>query len=600
MGMFEYLFVILAAAVCGVALSKKTGLGSILGYLLAGLAVGPWGLALIAAVESITHVAELGVVLLMFLIGLDLQPSRLWQMRHHIFGAGGVQLLVTPLVLGLGLWLCLDWPPAALMVAAFGLSLSSTALVMQLLAEQNELASRYGRLAFALLLAQDLAVIGGLATLQLLGTESDRDPVPLGQRALGLAAVGVGLVLGRLLLRHLFHLVARLKSHDLFTATALLVVVATALGVERLGLSMALGAFLAGVLLADSEFRHELEANLEPFKGLLLGLFFMAVGMRVNLGTLRDGWPLILSLTAGLLLLKGAVMGGIGRVVLGEPRSAWRLAALTAQGGEFAFVFLNLAVAEQRLTTTHADILVLVVGLSMAATPVLWRLQETLLQPRLRPGAGTAPRAFDTDLPEDSAVIVAGFGRVGQIVGRILRAKHIPYTALDTDAAHIEFIKKFGARIFYGDASRLEMLRAAGAERAQIFVLAIDAEEASIRCAITVRKHFPNLQILARAHNRSHAYKLMNLGIEHVTRETFEGSIEMAGGVLTGPGPALLRVQHHPAAFSPARCRPGGAGSAAHQRSDQTGGALARGSSRVGEPVPAGRRPGGQALSSAD
>ena len=551
MGMFEEIFIILAAAVLGAGLCKRGGLGTILGYLLAGLAIGPWGLGAISDVESIAHVAELGVVLLMFLIGLDLQPSRLWQMRHLIFGAGGAQLLITPPILVAGLALLVDWPLPALVVAAFGLTLSSTALVMQLLAETNQLASRYGRLAFGLLLAQDMAVIGGLAAIQLLGAETPADPVPIWRRAVGLVAVLLGVILGRYFLRGLFHVIARLNSHDIFTATSLLVVVATALGVERLGLSMALGAFLAGVLLADSEFRHELEADIEPFKGLLLGLFFMAVGMRVNLGTLQHSWRLILALSGGLLLLKGAVLAALGGVVLRDRAGAWRLAFLTAQGGEFAFVLFGMATAEGSLTPAHNDTLVLAVSLTMALTPLLCRLQEAWLQPRLRPQRAANPATAER-LPEDSTVIVAGFGRVGQIVGRILRAKHIPFTALDRDVAHIEFVRKFGAQIFYGDASRLELLRAAGADRAQVFVIAIDDEKASLSCAATVRKHFPQLHILARAHNRNHAYKLMNLGITNVVRETFHGSIEMAGDVLDALGftysesrEALSRFRQH-------------------------------------------------------
>jgi glutathione-regulated potassium-efflux system protein KefB len=530
MSFMQQALIFLAAAVVAVPVFKRLGLGSVLGYLAAGMVIGPWGAGFISNVESILHFAELGVVLLLFLIGLELQPSRLWEMRRSVFGLGGLQVLGTGAVLaGVGLLLGLRLPTA--LIVGLGLSLSSTAFALQLLAEKNELPTEHGRASFGILLFQDLAVIPLLALLPLLGEATAPSTEPGWVSVLKVVGVLAGVVLGgRYVLRPVFRFVASLHSQELFTATALLLVVGTALLVSQVGLSMALGAFLAGVLLADSEFRHELEADIEPFKGLLLGLFFIAVGMSVNIGLLASGPVRVVALVLGLVLLKALVLFALGKWAFKSNEPALSLAVVISQGGEFAFVLFGLAVGFRVMERELADLLVVVVSLSMAVTPVLFLLYARFVRPRFHKAAR---REFDVLPEEENPVIIAGFGRVGQVVGRVLRAKRIGFTALDASSEHIDFLKNFGnTKIYYGDASRLDLLRAARAEHAKVFVLAIDDVEASMRTAETVRQHFPHLTIFARARNRQHAYRLLNLGITHVMRETYAGSIEMTGEVL--------------------------------------------------------------------
>ncbi|HLM42579.1 MAG TPA: monovalent cation:proton antiporter-2 (CPA2) family protein, partial [Myxococcaceae bacterium] len=474
--------------------------------------------------------AELGVVLLLFVIGLELQPSRLWELRRSVFGLGGVQVLGTgALLAAVGLLFGLRLPTA--LIAGLGLSLSSTAIALQLLAEKNELPTQHGRASFGILLFQDLAVIPLLALLPFLGESTAPSTEPGWLSVLKVVGVLAGVVLGgRYVLRPVFRLVASLHTQELFTATALLVVVGTALLVGQVGLSMALGAFLAGVLLADSEYRHELEADIEPFKGLLLGLFFIAVGMSVNIGLLASGPVKVVALVLGLVALKALVLFALGRWVLKSNESALSLSVAISQGGEFAFVLFGLAVGFRVMERELADLLVVVVSLSMAVTPVLFLAYDKLVRPRLRQ---KVQREYDVAPDEDHPVIIAGFGRVGQVVGRLLRVKRIGFTALDASPEHIDFMKNFGnTKLYYGDASRLDLLRAARADKAKVFVLAIDDVEASMRTAETVKQHFPHLTIFARARNRQHAYRLLNLGVTHVMRETFAGSIEMSGDIL--------------------------------------------------------------------
>jgi glutathione-regulated potassium-efflux system protein KefB len=529
--------IFLAAAVVSVPIFKRLGLGSVLGYLAAGMVIGPWGAKFVTDVESILHFAEFGVVLLLFLIGLELQPSRLWELRRSVFGLGGVQVLASGALLA-GVGLALGLKPATALVAGLGLSLSSTAFALQLLAEKNELGSDYGRASFGILLFQDLAVIPLLALLPFLG-EATEQASSGGGWVTGLKVVGVlaGVVLGgRYVLRPVFRLVASLHSQELFTATALLVVVGTALLVGAVGLSMALGAFLAGVLLADSEYRHELEADIEPFKGLLLGLFFIAVGMSVNIGLVTERPAVVAGLVLGLVALKALVLYGIGRWSLQRNEPSLSLSIVISQGGEFAFVLFGLAVGFRVMDRALADLLVVVVSLSMATTPLLFTAYAKLVRPRLEK---KAQREFDVAPEEDAPVIIAGFGRVGQVVGRMLRAKRIPFTAIDASPEHIDFMRRFGSKIYYGDASRLDLLRAARADKAKVFVLAIDDVEASMRTAEAVRQHFPHLTIFARARNRDHTYRLLNMGITRVMRETFLSSLEMTGDILEELGVIL-------------------------------------------------------------
>ena len=530
MSFLHQALIFLAAAVVSVPIFKRLGLGSVLGYLAAGMVIGPWGVGLISDVEAILHFAELGVVLLLFVIGLELQPSRLWELRRSVFGLGGVQVLGTgALLAAVGLLFGLRLPTA--LIAGLGLSLSSTAIALQLLAEKNELPTQHGRASFGILLFQDLAVIPLLALLPFLGESTAPSTEPGWLSVLKVVGVLAGVVLGgRYVLRPVFRLVASLHTQELFTATALLVVVGTALLVGQVGLSMALGAFLAGVLLADSEYRHELEADIEPFKGLLLGLFFIAVGMSVNIGLLASGPVKVVALVFGLVALKALVLFALGRWVFKSNESALSLSVAISQGGEFAFVLFGLAVGFRVMERELADLLVVVVSLSMAVTPVLFLAYDKLVRPRLRQ---KVQREYDVAPDEDHPVIIAGFGRVGQVVGRLLRVKRIGFTALDASPEHIDFMKNFGnTKLYYGDASRLDLLRAARADKAKVFVLAIDDVEASVRTAATVKQHFPHLTIFARARNRQHAYQLLNLGITHVTRETFAGSLEMSGDIL--------------------------------------------------------------------
>jgi monovalent cation:proton antiporter-2 (CPA2) family protein len=533
--------VLLTAAVVAVSLFRLMKQSSILGFLAAGLVIGPWGLRLITDVSSILHASEFGVVLLLFIIGLELQPTRLWVMRRTVFGLGSAQVLSCSVILGGAAW----WwglPPMAAAVVGFGLSLSSTPLVLQVLAEREQLKTRYGRAAFGILLFQDLAVLPMLAVLPLMSpleTTSSGSPwVALVKLVAVIAIVTVG---GRVALRPALRVVARIRVTEVFTAAALLVVIATALLVNQAGLSMALGAFLAGVVLADSEFRHELEADIEPFKGLLLGLFFIAVGMSANLGLLSAEPLQVIAATAAFLALKILVVAAVGRLTRHAALASWRMGFTLPAGGEFAFVLFALA-ARQRILDAHmADFLVLVVTLSMMVAPLILALHDRVREALVSAEPG---KPFDTIDERDNRVIIAGFGRVGQIVSRVLRARHIKFTALDSSQTHVDFVRRFGNRIYYGDASRLDLLRAAGAETAELFVLAIDDVDASVRTAELVRTYFPELKILARARNRQHAFALMDHNVDYIIRETYGSSLELAEAVLTrlGDAPAVARA----------------------------------------------------------
>jgi monovalent cation:proton antiporter-2 (CPA2) family protein len=527
--------VLLTAAVVAVSLFRLMKQSSILGFLAAGLVIGPWGLRLITDVSSILHAAEFGVVLLLFVIGLELQPTRLWVMRRTVFGLGSAQVLSCSVVLGGAAW----WwglPPMAAAVVGFGLSLSSTPLVLQVLAERQQLKTQYGRAAFGILLFQDLAVLPMLAVLPLLSPlATTPSGSPWGALAKLVAVIAIVTVGGRVVLRPALRVVARIQVTEVFTAAALLVVIATALLVNQVGLSMALGAFLAGVVLADSEFRHELEADIEPFKGLLLGLFFIAVGMSANVGLLSAEPLEVIAATAGFLALKILVVAAVGRLTRHATLASWRMGFTLPAGGEFAFVLFALAAGQRILDTHMADFLVLVVTLSMMVAPLLLALHDRVRRALVSAQPG---KPFDTIDETDNRVIIAGFGRVGQIVSRVLRARHIKFTALDSSQTHVDFVRRFGNRIYYGDASRLDLLRAAGAESAELFVLAIDDVDASVRTAELVRTHFPDLKILARARNRQHAFALMDHNVDYIIRETLGSSLELAEAVLTSLGDA--------------------------------------------------------------
>jgi glutathione-regulated potassium-efflux system ancillary protein KefC/glutathione-regulated potassium-efflux system protein KefB len=538
--------IFLAAAVLAVPLFRRLKLGAVLGYLAAGVILGPV-LRLVSGVDSIMHFAELGVVLLLFVIGLELQPSRLWVLRKSVFGLGGVQVLVTALLLGLAaIALGLTWQRAV--VIGFALAMSSTAFVLQVLAERKELTTRHGRSAFAILLFQDLAVIPLLALIPLLAMapamEHGTDASLAALKALAvIAAVIVG---GRLVLRRVFDVIARTEIQEIFTAAALLVVIGVSLLMIAVGLSMSLGAFLAGVLLADSEYRHQLEAAIEPFKGLLLGLFFITVGMSVDLSVIGREPLLIVAAVIGMMLAKAAILFAIGKLSGYTTDSARNLAVALSQGGEFAFVLFSLAGSYGIMDAALVDRLVVVVTLSMALTPVALALNDAASRGK----RAARVEEFDTIDEDESHVIIAGFGRVGQIVGRILTVKKIPFTALDRSPEQVESVRRFGRKVYYGDASRLDLLRAAKADTAKLFVLAIDDVEASILTAETVRRHFPQLAIYARARNRFHAYRLMDLGCELIERETYRSSLHLSEQVLKALGMSEWQAQLTVARFT--------------------------------------------------
>jgi len=545
MHLLEQAAVFLLTAVLMVPLFQRLKLGAVLGYLAAGMVIGPWGLGVVSEMPSTLQFAEFAVVLLLFLIGLELDPARLWALRRTVFGLGGAQVALTGAALGtVALLAGLSWQAA--LIAGLGCAMSSTALVISSLAERGQLIARHGREAFAILLFQDLAVIPLLALLPLLGGEHAQGGAN-GMAALkGIIAIGIVIAGSRIIVRPALKFIARHSSREVFTAAALLLVVGTSLVMEKIGLSMSLGAFLAGVLLADSEFRHELEADIEPFKGLLLGLFFMAVGMSANLGLLLTAPLLVCGLAFGLMAAKFAVMYTIGRAIKAPNDSAQRLAISLAQGGEFAFVLFSAAGALGVIDTRVNEVLVMAVTLSMLLAPFAFVAHEKLLERWL---ARRSEPEYDSIDGPGNPVIIAGYGRFGQIVSRVLRMCGIATTALEASYQQVDFVRKFGNKIYYGDASRLDLLHAAKTGDAKLFVLAIDDVEASVKTAALVRKHFPNLPILARARNRVHYFRLRNLGIKTIYRETFLSSLEVAYQALLRTGLGVSAAQRAVALF---------------------------------------------------
>ena len=522
----------LIAAVIAVPIARRFGFGSVLGYLAAGIVIGPWGLKLFADVDRILHLAEFGVVLLLFIIGLELQPTRLWALRKGIFGTGTMQVLLTGALLsGAGLAFGLAWKSA--LIIGLILALSSTAFVLQLLAERKQLTTRHGRVAFTILLLQDIAVIPLLALIPMLAPVATGDS-PSTNVLLQLGAVLALIAGGRWLLRPMFRIAARDGGHEIFTATALVVVVGASLLMIQVGLSAGLGAFLAGVLLADSEFRHELEAEIEPFKGLLLGLFFVAVGMSTNLGLLADIPWQILGMTVALIGLKAAVLFFVGRISGLPTTSARSLAFVLAQGGEFAFVLFAAALQGRLIERELFELLVLIVTLSMIATPFLVLADERLGRTSR---AREDKRDWDkVEADRDHDVIIAGLGRFGQVVARVLNMRRIPFTALESDTHQVDFVRRFGNIVYYGDATRLELLRAAHVDRAKVFIVAIEDVEASVRTVELVKRHYPQLKVFARATDRAHARALRDRNVDYVIRENYVSSLEMAENLLLALG----------------------------------------------------------------
>ena len=530
----SYAVMFLAAAVIAVSVSKRFGLGAVLGYLAAGALIGPHVLNLTPDTKQWSEFSEFGVILLLFIIGTELSPQRLWTMRKSVFGAGTFQVVVSAVLIGGAAVVAgFHWKPA--LIVGLALALSSTALGLQILTERKQLGSPHGRMAFAILLFQDVAAIPILALIPLLGMQQAAgDGGSELIAAVKIVAVIAGVVVGgRLLLRPIFRLVAGLQIPEVFTATALLVVLGTAWLMQLAGMQMSLGAFLAGMLLADSEYRHEIDSQIEPFKGLLLGLFFVSVGVSLDLHLIKQQPIEIAVIVVAMIALKALVLIAIGKLSRKlDFVETVRLAVVLAGGGEFAYVVLNLAEQDGLLDAAQRDLFTVAVTLSMALTPV-----AVIASTRWLSGLKTKPeREFDKILDIAPRVIIAGYGRMGQIVARILRAQNISFTALESSAEQVEFSRRFGTDIYFGDPSRPELLRAAGVDKAEVFVLATDDPETNIRTARIVRRTYPHLKIVARARNRQHAFRLMDMNIEHVVRETLYSSMEMSRLVLEDLG----------------------------------------------------------------
>jgi glutathione-regulated potassium-efflux system ancillary protein KefC len=522
----------LGAAAIIVPIAVRLGLGSVLGYLIAGCIIGPWGLRLVTDAETILHFAEIGVVLMLFVIGLELDPRRLWTLRASVFGGGALQMVACGLLLGLFcMFLGLRWQVAVLI--GLTLALSSTAIAMQAMNERNLTVSQMGRSAFAVLLFQDIAAIPLVAMIPLLATSGATTTfAAFSISALKVVgALAIVVLLGRYVTRPVLRFVARSGLREVFSAMALFMVFGFGLLLEEAGLSMAMGAFLAGVLLASSEYRHALESDIEPFKGLLLGLFFIGVGMSIDFGTLQENPLRIIALLFGFLAIKIITLWIVAKP-LNVPRKQRRwFAVLLGQGSEFAFVIFGTAKMAQVLDDSWAKSLTLAVALSMAATPLL-----LVLLNRLEKSGKEQAREADEIDEEQPRVIIAGFGRFGQIAGRLLLTSGVKMVVLDHDPDHIETLRKFGTKVFYGDATRVDLLESAGAAKAEVLINAIDDPDASMQLAELVQEHFPHLKVIARARDLDHFIRLRQLGVDQPERETFEGALKVGRRALEGLG----------------------------------------------------------------
>ncbi|HZY12542.1 MAG TPA: monovalent cation:proton antiporter-2 (CPA2) family protein [Beijerinckiaceae bacterium] len=524
------LVALLAAAVLLVSLSRRLGLGSILGYLIAGLLIGPSGLRLVTDVESISEISELGVLMLLFIIGLELRLPRVWAMRRSVFGLGAAQVIVTGAVLGAAAyWAGAAWAGATIL--GLGLALSSTAIVLPLLAERNLLALTSGRDSFAVLLFQDLASVPLIALVPALAGHHPDGPIWIALlKAAG--AVAVILLGGRFLLRPIFAAIGGARTREVFTATALLIVVGAAAIAGGAGLPLSLGAFAAGVVLAESEYRHELQADIEPFEGLLLGFFFMSVGMSTDIALVAREPAQIAIGVALLVVVKALLAFGLGRLRGQNPVTAIRFGLAIAQGSEFAFVLFGAAVAAGALEKAAVERATLVIALSMLISPILFAASERWLIPRLMRKAPRPASRLEEARP--APVVICGFGRFGQIVGRVLLMRGIKFNALDSEPGNVETVRRFGYLAFFGDPTRLELLRAVGAEQAKVIVVALPDAEAVVKVSQLAREHFPQAKIYARARNRRVAHSLMDVGVHDFVRETFLSSLRLGELVLLG------------------------------------------------------------------
>lgn len=522
----------LVAAVLIVPVAARLGIGAVLGYLVAGIAIGPWGLGFISDVEEILHFSELGVVFLMFIIGLELNPSKLWSLRRSIFGVGAAQVIFSAAILGTLLWLShFDWQAAV--IGGIGLAMSSTAMALQLMRDKGMNRSESGQLGFSVLLFQDIAVIPALALIPLLaGTDSGHiDWLKLGMKVLAFAGMLIG---GRYLLRPIFRYIAASGVREVFTAASLLLVLGSALFMDALGLSMALGTFIAGILLAESEYRHELEVAIDPFKGLLLGLFFISVGMALNLGVLYTHIFTILLGVLILVVVKTLVLYVLGRMFGLRSSERQQFAGVLSQGGEFAFVLFSAASSAKLFSGDQLPLLLVTVTLSMMTTPLLMKGIDRLLARRFNETDENAEKHFVED--DQPQVIVVGFGRFGQVIGRLLMANNKRITVLERDISAVSLMRKYGYKVYYGDATELELLRAAGAASAQSIVITCNEPEDTMTIVHLCQQHFPQLQILARARGRVEAHELLLSGVTQFSRETFSSALELGRKALMSLG----------------------------------------------------------------
>lgn len=525
----------LFAAVAAVPLASRLGIGPVLGYLLAGIAIGPWGLGFISDVDEILHFSELGVVFLMFIIGLELNPSKLWQLRQSIFGVGAAQVLLSAAILT-GLLMLTNFSWQAAVVGGIGLAMSSTAMALQLMREKGMNRNESGQLGFSVLLFQDLAVIPALALVPLLAGAGDEHPdwIKIGMKVLAFVGVLIG---GRYLLRPVFRYIAGSGVREVFTAATLLLVLGSALFMDALGLSMALGTFLAGVLLAESEYRHELEIAIEPFKGLLLGLFFISVGMALNLGILYTHILLVLVGVIVLVAVKSLVLYALARIYGLRSSERMQFSVVLSQGGEFAFVLFSAASSQRMFHHDQMALLLVTVTMSMMTTPLLMKIVDKVLSRRIN----TPEEEDETPWVEDDKpqVIVVGFGRFGQVIGRLLMANKMRITVLERDISAVNLMRKYGYKVYYGDATQIELLRSAGADEAESIVITCNGPEDTMKLVEICQQHFPHLHILARARGRVEAHELLQAGVKQFSRETFSSALELGRK-------ALITLGMHP------------------------------------------------------
>ena len=536
--------IFLFAAVVAVPIAQRLGIGAVLGYLLAGIAIGPWGVGVIRDVQEILHFSELGVVFLMFLIGLELNPAKLWQLRRSIFGVGAGQVLLTATVLALLLYLThFAWQAAV--IGGIGLAMSSTAMALQLMKDKGMKRNEGGQLGFSVLLFQDIAVIPALALIPLLAGAGeggyDWDRI-----AMKIAAFGGMLIGGRYLLRPLLRFIVAAGVREVFTAAALLTVLGAALFMDALGFSMALGTFIAGVLLAESEYQHELESAIEPFKGLLLGLFFISVGMALNLGVFYTHVLEVLIAVVVLVLVKSSILYGLARL-FGLGRAVrLQFAGVLSQGGEFAFVLFSAAAAQRVIAPDQLALLLVVVTLSMMTTPLMMQTIDRLLARRYNAQEETDEQHHVED--DDPQVIIVGFGRFGQVIGRLLIANKMRITVLERDISAVSLMRSYGYHVYYGDATELALLRAAGAEKARAIVITCNEPEDTMTIVRLCQDYFPSLEILARARGRVEAHELLQAGVANFSRETFSSALELGRKALTTLGMhphQAYRAQQH-------------------------------------------------------